>query len=327
MAALAKTFAALKPRKWDGKQIGMPGIYSGIPLDAYHAGDICIEPSISSSGLRKLYSPLPWVKASPAHFWATSPLNPDYEEDAEEETKSMILGRAAHHLLFGEADFKSIFVLRPATINGEAWHSNKTICKLWLKQQAEADLTVLTMDQLKAIKGIARELAKDPLVQNGLLNGQIEHSLIWKHPTGIWLKARPDATPQDSLDYVDMKVSKSVMWPDMQRAIRDYGYATQAGLTAMGVRAITGQNLNSYSLVFCESTEPHCIEICTLKEHEIARGMLTCDIAIRKFNECWRAKRWPGPRGNREDASYIELTTRDQELIDERLKLDQAGLG
>jgi hypothetical protein len=324
MAALAKTFAAFKPRKWNGKKIGVPGIYSSIPIEDYHS-DICVEPSVSSSGLRKLYNPCAWVKASPAHYWMGSPYNPTRVEE-EEESADLILGRAAHHLLFGEKDFREVFNLRPAMINGEAWHGNKTICKLWLQQQAEAGLTVITPDQLKAIKGIARELKEDVLIKKGILNGLIEHSWVWKHRrTGLWLKIRPDATPNDSLDFVDMKTTKSIMWPDLQRSIRDLGYFMQAGLTAMGVKEITGQQMNSFTFVFCEKIEPHCVEIVTLKENEIKRGIDACEIALDRFAKCWKEKRWPGPRGDRADAQYIELSELDQKRIDETLALDRKG--
>src|SRR5437660_9470425 len=161
MAALTKTITALRPKKWIGKPISMPGIYYDIPLDIYHAGNICIEPSMSSSGLRKLYNPSPWVKASPAHYWMQSPYNPERVED-EEESDWMILGRAAHHLLFGEADFRELFVVRPATINGEVCNRVTRQGKLWHQRQEADGLTVITMKQLQAIKGIARELAKEP---------------------------------------------------------------------------------------------------------------------------------------------------------------------
>ncbi len=318
--ALTKTVTSLQVTRWNGKPIRFPGIYSGIPLDAYHSGDICCEPSISSSGLRKLYSPLPWVKASPAHYWCQSPYNPDRDDD-DEENKWLTLGRAAHHLLFGEKDFREVFALRPLTINGEAWHSNRTICKLWLEKQREARLTVITPDQLTVIKGIARELAKDPIVQNGCLNGYIEHSWFFKHKTGVWVKIRPDATPNDSLDFVDLKLTKSIMYPDLQRAIRDYGYWMQAGLTAMAVRAVLGQPLNSFSLVFAENAAPYCIEVRTLKESEIQRGIQACEIALELFDKCMKQKRWPGPRGDREDAAFIELSEFDQTRIDDALKL------
>jgi hypothetical protein len=329
MAALTKDYAKLDVRKWTGDPIKLPGIYSGVPIEDYHGGGICVEPSISSSGLRKLYSPLSWVKASPAHYWMQSPYNPDRAND-EEESEALILGRAAHHLLFGEKKFKEVFAVRPLTINGVKCDRTTTMGKLWHKQQEKAGLTIIKLAQLKAIKGVARELAKEPLVidpegkRSGILNGYIEHSWFFRHRTGVWVKIRPDATPNDSLDFVDLKTAKSVMWPDLQRAIRDHGYFMQAGLTAMAVQAILKQPLNSFTLVFAESSEPHCIEIVTLKENEIKRGIDACEVALDKFARCWKEKHWPGPRGDRADAQFIELLESDQKRIDENLTLERS---
>lgn len=321
--ALTKTVASLRPQQWHGQKIAMPGIYDGIPLDMYHSGDLCIEPSISSSGLRKLYNPCPYVVSSPAHYWINSPYNKEREEEGDDSV-FMILGRASHHLLFGEKDFRSVFTVRPATINGETWHSNKTICKAWLKRQAEHGLTVLTMDQLRAIKGISKSLAQEPLVQHGILNGAIEQSWIWKDKaTGVWCKARPDASPNDSLDFVDLKITRSVMWNDLQRSIRDYGYYQQAGFVAMACREILGQPINSFSLVFVESRPPYCVEIVTLKDIDLQRGEKACRIGLSMFAKCMRENRWPGPRGERADARYIELAERDGKAIDELMQLEQ----
>jgi hypothetical protein len=321
---LTKTIASLPVHDWTGKPIKMPGIYRGIPLDAYH-GNICVEPSISSSGLRRLYSPLPWVKASPAHYWCHSIYNPDREEEAEEQRKSLILGRAAHHLLFGEKAFREVFSVRPATINGVECNRKTTQGKLWHKQQAELHKTVITMDGLNTIKKMAASLAREPLIvdpggkRSGILNGYIEHSWFFKHKTGVWVKIRPDATPNDSLDFVDLKTTKSVMWSDLQRSIRDYGYWMQAGLVAMAVQALIGQPLSSFSFVFVETTAPYLVDIVTLKENEIKRGIDACELALSMFVKCWKENRWPGPRGDRADAEYIEMNDRDQERIDEAI--------
>src|SRR5262252_5822970 len=142
MTALVKAFAKLNPVEWDGKPIKMPGVYSGIPIEEYHSGGICIEPSISSTGLRKLYNPSPYVKASPAHYWVTSPYNENRVED-EEENDSLILGSAAHHLLFGQGDWNKKYVVKPATVNGVKCDRTTTLGKLWYREQEELGLTVI----------------------------------------------------------------------------------------------------------------------------------------------------------------------------------------
>jgi hypothetical protein len=118
--------SALTVRKWDRRPIVMPGIVSGIPISTYHSAGITEGPSISSTGLRAIYNPAAHHSTSPAHYWITSPHNPKRAE--VDETASIILGRAAHHLLFGEKAFKELFAIRPATINGVKWHGSKPEC-------------------------------------------------------------------------------------------------------------------------------------------------------------------------------------------------------
>lgn len=301
-----------KPQKWHHKSVAMPGIYSHMPISFYHSAAAAIEPSISSSGLRTIF------RESPKHYWSRSPYNPDRIE--EEETNSLILGRAAHHLLFGEADFRNLFTVRPATINGEAWHSNKIICKAWLRQQAAAGLTVLTMPQLDQIKGMAKSLAEEPLVRAGILNGSIEQSYFWKdQETGIWLKSRPDANPNDSLDFCDMKATHSVLWDDLRRTIADYGYFQQGALTGEACRQIHHQPMNSFSLLFIESKPPHCCRIVTLKENDLKLGDDANRSALNTFAECFKSKHWPGPGGDQQDAAYIEMQPYTQKRLARQL--------
>src|SRR5258708_5414460 len=120
-------------RKWDGKTITMPGIVADVPIATYHGQDICDGPSISSTGLRTL-----WAK-SPRHFYAKWSGNPD--ADDEEESKEKKLGSAVHHLFLSEDGFSTRYIQRPDAIRDDdgdmtEWHSNKKVCKAWLKEQA-----------------------------------------------------------------------------------------------------------------------------------------------------------------------------------------------
>jgi hypothetical protein len=157
--------------RWNGEPIDKPGLYAGIDMAAYH-DQLTVEPSISSSGLRTL------LGQSPAHYFVDSYLNPE-REDAK-ESEALIFGRGAHHLLLGEADFAKHFVVRPEELNDKPWQGNRTDCKDWLKAAAADHLTVLLPAQIKAIRGMARSLSEHPLVQHGILNGLIEHSMVWR---------------------------------------------------------------------------------------------------------------------------------------------------
>ena len=305
----------MKIVRWNGKSVRMPGIIAGMTLNFYHSAEAAIEPSISSSGLRKI------IKDSPKHYFANSPYNPNRTDD--EETETLILGRATHHLLFGQENFRKEFVIRPVTVNGEAWHSNKIICKAWLRQAEGEGLTVITQAQLDSITGMAEALAKEPLVKAGILNGQIEHSWFWKDKgTGVWCKSRPDASPNDSLDFADLKITRSTAWIDMQRSIRDYAYHQQGALIGEACQELLHQQMNSFSLVFIEHKYPHDIAVVTIKDDDLARGHKMNVIARRQFADCLKSGHWPGRAGDKQDARYIDLPDYDRTRIDERIKLE-----
>lgn len=301
-------------KKWNGKKITEPGIYADIPMEMYH-GDICDGPAISSSGMRRMMT-------SPAHYWDCSPYNPNREED--DSSKSIILGRMAHHLLFGEDHFAALFVQQPErTPHGDPWHHARPYCKAWKKRQNEQGKTIFTKSMIDIVKGMADALSREPLVQAGILNGEIERSWFWKDKeTGIWLKVRPDATPTDSLDFADLKTAKSVEEEYLRYAIgpRGYGYYQQGALAGMACQALLGVPMNSFSFVFIESARPYCVETVTLKDHDIALGVRANRYAIRQFVHGIKTGEWPGPSGGRRDARYIEIKKFDHDEVDHMLR-------
>lgn len=287
-------------REWNGNKIGIPAIYKGIPIETYH-GDLCVEPSVSSSGLRLL------MRESPAHFWAQSIYNPRRAEE-KEESAAKIIGRAAHHLLLGEADFSKMFVQRPDEIDGAAWQGNRKVCKQWIADQREAGLTVLKDEDIERIRGMAESLARHPIIKAGILNGSIERSLVWKDTqTGVWMKARPDAMPNDSLDFGDLKTTASIHYDDLMRTIGDYGYHQQAALVGEGCRELLKQKMQSFNLVFIESKAPFCIRVVALKDNVLDLGERMNRAAVKKFADCWKKKSWPGPADEQSDAQPIEI--------------------
>jgi hypothetical protein len=300
--------------RWDGEQITQPGVYSRLPLDDYHRGDICDGPSVSSTVLRTLWD------ESPAHAWAKSPLNPHRVEDTASDWKN--IGRAAHHLLTAEIGFADAFVVRPEMLDGEKWHGNRKECKRWLAAQKRAGLTVLTAANVEVIKGMAISIGAFPLVQAGALNGLIERSLFWKDKeTGLWLKARPDAIPSDSGDFSDIKTTGSVLYRDLQKSIADFGYNQQAALTFEGARALDIE-ANSFTLIWVEKKPPFCVRATQLKDDDIQRGMKQNRMALRTFADCLARGVWPGPGDERDDAEYVDMPDWRRTQIDERLKFE-----
>ncbi|MEY9179682.1 PD-(D/E)XK nuclease-like domain-containing protein [Bradyrhizobium sp. USDA 313] len=300
--------------RWDGNPITQPGIYTKMPLDAYHRGDICDGPSVSSSTLRKLWD------QSPAHAWAHSPLNPARVEEPDNE--AFVLGRAAHHLLTAEIGFADQFVVRPETLDGEKWNGNRKECKRWLAAKKREGLTVVTSAQVDVIRGMALSLGAFPLVKEGALNGLIERSMFVKDAeTGLWVKSRPDVIPNDSGDFNDLKTTPSVLYLDLQRSIGDFGYHQQGAMVLETARAL-GLEANTFTLIWVEKKPPYCVRAQQLKDEDIARGMKQNRAALRTFADCLSSGVWPGPGDDRDDAEYVDLPDWKRKQIDERLKFE-----
>lgn len=307
----------MKTIKWTGKPISEPGIYSGVPLSSYHSADICIGPSISSSGMRKIFN------ESPAHFFASWGGNPNRIE--ENESRAKIIGSATHHLLLGQPDFAEHFAVQPAeyeTPDGEmkAWNNNARDCKSWHAMRRKECRIVLLPKEIPMIEGMARSLGMHPLIRAGALNGAVERSLFWVDTkTGIWLKSRPDTIPGDSGDFVDLKSTDSVNWNDLVRTIGKFGYHQQGGLVRRAGRELLGFDSPTFSLVFVEKTVPWCARVVTLKDHNLDLGEKQNRIAIDTFARCLKENHWPGPGGDREDAEQIEISEREKKFIEDQL--------
>lgn len=87
-----------------GAVVDKTGVWD-ISIERYHE-QCCDGPSISSSGLRTIWSD------SPAHYWATSALNP--ARVAQADNPAFSLGRLAHRVLLeGVAGLERDFAIRP----------------------------------------------------------------------------------------------------------------------------------------------------------------------------------------------------------------------
>jgi hypothetical protein len=268
-----------------GTKIAQPGCYDGLPLELYH-GDCTVGPGISSSGLRKITS------KTPMHYWASSYLNPERIEETRED--HFIFGEAAHKLLLGEGGFRDKYVIRP-----DQWKDwRKDAAKEWRAEQEAAGRTVLVPDDLVVIRHIAKQLAADPLVISGILQGRIEHSMIWKDgPTGIWLRSRPDVLPSADGVLVDLKTTTDASPDAIQNTIRKLGYAMQGGLAGIGMKATLGVDMTDFVLVWLEKKPPYAVNVKPVDSTWIYWARRDLRRAIDTFAKCIETGVWPGYEG------------------------------
>lgn len=268
-----------------GAKVTEPGLYSDVDINRYHS-DVTDGPGISSSGLRTIES------KSPAHYYANSYLNPDREPD--EPKDHFDFGKAAHFLLLGEVGFKEKFVVRPEKWSD--WRTNDA--KAWRAEQQLAGRTVLTDDQIHAIKGIAKSLAAEPLVASGILQGLVEHSMFWRDPkTSVWLKSRPDIVPSADGILIDLKTTGDASPDAIGRTVQDFGYNMQGGLASLGMKAVMGVEMTDFVLVWVEKTPPYAVNVSPVDQEWIFWGRRQLRRAIDRFAECIEKNDWPGYRG------------------------------
>ena len=292
---------------WSGEKISAPGVYD-IPIDAYHS-DCCAGPSISSSGLRTIEA------RSLAHYWVGSYLNAAREPVAE--SSAFTLGRAAHHLLLGERGFAERFVLRPAELYGEPWQGNRKACKAWLVEQAALGKTVITEAQIANIRGMADALKRHPLVAGGLMNGEIERSLIWQDDeTGVWLKARPDALPLNGEIVVDLKTTSDASPRAIAKSFSDYGYHQQLALVSQGMEKVLGRKPGNddFVLIFVESAAPWAVSVRPVDPQAIDYGRMLNRRALRKFADALARDDWPAYEADTSTLSLPRWATDNLEL-------------
>lgn len=285
--------------KWDGKKISIPGMYEGIPLKDYH-GDLCVGPSISSSGLRLLD---PTLGKSPAHYWLTSYLNPDRVEP--EDKSYLTLGDAVHTILLGQEGFNERFAVRPAQLGGSPWHGNRLDCKAWENMRREEGRSIITLKDFEAIVGMADSIQSHPVAGAGLLNGEIERSIVWKdNKTGVWLKSRPDSIPADSNMLADLKTIQESDFKSCSKSITDYGYMMQLALAEMGMGEVLGRAVTDHILVFVAKSPPYLVNVKPLPREYIDIGRRMVRRAIDIFAACLAENNWPGYP---DDGEYVEL--------------------
>lgn len=290
-----------------GEVITEPGVYD-MPAGWYHS-DCCAGPSISSTGLRTI------VNKSPAHYWWDSYLNPDREEVEDAETKALRIGLAAHILLLEPHLFQERFTTRPAS-----FPDYRTIAaRKWRADQQLAGIHVLDPKEMQEVYGIRDSIQQHAIFRDGILDGDIERSLIWKdEATGIWIKTRPDVIPRGSNILADLKTTNDGRARAVSKKVFDMGYDMQMALIGIGMDVLLGRLIEEYVLVFVESSKPFGVRVAPIDLDDIGRGRVLLRHALTKLRQCLDAGRFPS--FEEEDGEYVRRNEFAAKAIDADMK-------
>lgn len=289
----------------DGQIITKPGLYR-MSMDWYHS-QCCDGPSVSSSGLRSIWS------ESPYHFWQRSNLNPDRLPEGD-ESPALALGKGAHALILGEEHFDRMFAYvpqdapsRPTKTQVAAYERDgkwsaaaQAGAEFWEAFDAKhAGKTMLTYDMVEKIRMMAKSIASNPVAVEALTGALTELSMVWKdEATGVWLKSRVDVIPNNGADFADLKTfaprTKSIKRA-VHQAITDHEYPMQMALGQIGARELAGMDAAECVLVMAQSSAPFCVVPVKLDEEALYWGRVKIRHAIDTFARCMEAGEWPQP--------------------------------
>ena len=231
--------------------------------------------------------------------------------------------------MLGEDGFKLKFVAQPEiyrdkkTAEEKPWNNNSTVCKDWRAKQEDAGRVVVTVKELKSIVQMAKSLALEPLVKEGLLSGHIETSGFFKDKqTGLWIKVRPDVVPMGG-EFVDLKTASEVTTPALMSSVRSYGYNQQGALIWEACEML-GQPFESFMLLFIETAAPYCARAVPMPDDDMGLGREQNQLAMRKIKASIDAGHWPGPGEG--ELIALGLSKDERERIRARLTAEGAQL-
>jgi len=302
----------LSPEKtWDGKTpISENGIYRGISLDDYHNNlDLLDAPAVSKSALKWL-DPIQ-KNSSPKAFWGRWKFNPDHVKPKPSD--ALDFGKATHCLLLGDEDFDAAFVIRPDRFPDY----KKKEAQEWKSDQIAAGKTIVTPEQFERIARMRDDANQYPLVQQGLMTGRVERSMLWKDPeTGIWLKARPDVIPNADAVYADLKTASSFDEDFLSRQIVDASYYLQAAMTRMACRGL-GLPFKTFVLLYVLNDDVPDTSHVEIDEEDIDRGEDIIRYALRTIRECLDSGYWPGKLPFSAGERFIKMKPWSRQTLDQ----------
>jgi len=314
------------------EQITRPGVYN-VPIERYH-GDPDLFPghSVSSTGLRRILEKSPkhyWAHCvhnpdriphqtsealrfgKAVHAFLLERDLPSNEfaihkfknfntnegvklTEWEETVDVMRLGKPVIDKETGK--IKTRVVKKKAYIDKHKreYTGFAAYKKAWKFCADWAGLTIVGEDDIEIFRKMALELSKDPMVQKGILEGEIETTIAWQDPeTGIWVKIRPDVVPTDSI-LADYKTTVSAHPRKISKAISDYGYDMQLALGMEGIARVLGKVIDTAVLVCQEKVEPYVPQVAPLNNNTLWLGARQNRKALDLISECLKEGRWRG---------------------------------
>jgi hypothetical protein len=234
------------------------------------------RPGISNSGLG-------YFKRSPAHYRA-------YKAGLlGDSTEAMKFGTMIHTAILEPELFDSQYVVGPDVARNT---------KIWKEfVVAHPGKEIIKPDEHETCLKVAGSVMANPTLSHIIRNSTREMSGFWRDPaTDIECRFRPDAilVSEYSVDMFDIKTTRDASKDKFYWSCMEYGYFRQAAFYMDGYEAITGDRVDSFTLIAVEDKPPYICQAYVLAPEDIARGRIEYSDLLFRYEECLRTNVWPG---------------------------------
>jgi hypothetical protein len=291
--------------------ISKPGAYPDVSNEDYHGREICVRPSISSTGLKLISA------KSERHYWATSTLNPN--RPVRKDKKHFRIGSALHDILLLNERFQSHYYVLPEGYNARA--KEWTDWKLGAEYAERKGRTVISKVEYDMTLAMADQVVNDELAYALLTAGTPEMTLVAFDPeTGAYMRARPDVLPTTMEIIPDIKTAIDASLDAYERAATRFGYFQSAAHYLDVIEQLYGPAKRKFVLVTVEKEYPFIVTIDQLDEVDIDFARLRNRAALNKFAACLKTGEWPGYTSREKPIRHLMMTNYERALINQAIE-------
>lgn len=225
----------------------------------------------------------------------------------DEETPSLMFGRALHSFVLEPASFNKEFAVVPdLPVFRKNKNTNDYKAAFADFQASSAGNQVVSRDDFETISEMNNAIMANPRVKELLTGGRREVTVIWQdnavilptgdvvEGTGLWCKARPDLIPDSANGVVlDLKTTRNAAPHPFQSSVVSYGYARQGAMILHGLQQVTGIPYDLFAFIAVETDPPYRTEVYALDDQFLKYGYGEFKRLMRIENYCREQNYWP----------------------------------
>lgn len=227
------------------------------------------------------FSSLLHIARSPAHYQHALAAG-------SKDTAALSFGRLAH-----------LAILEPERYAAETaiWTGGRRAGKEWTAWQAEHLGRIhVSADDHALCTAMALSVAAHPIAGAYLAQAAralIEHTIKWKHATGVVCKSRLDWADVATHTIVDLKTTRDATEFEFGRSAARYRYHVRAAFYADAYFAKFGA-MPTFVLLAVEKEAPHAVACYRIGEDAIEAGRNEYQDLLARLLHCRENDEWPG---------------------------------